>query len=137
MLSMVFILAFGIITSSAKDEPYKCPCNCIDLVAKSVDEVLEISYCDFNGKWEAPEELKNQLEEFQNWCTSSVKPGKSKSPEKIGLMLETIYLAIVGDSEEIDGETVEISEPAPDCAVEALLNLQNLLLYGCPKQIIE
>jgi len=137
MLSMVFILAFGINTSSAKDEPYKCPCNCIDLVERSVDDVLEISYCDFNGKWEAPEDLINQLEDLKNWCNTSLKPVKSKSPEKIELMLETIYLAIVGESTEIEGETVEISEPAPDCAVEALLNLQNLLLYGCPKQIIE
>ena len=137
MLSMVFILAFGINTGAAKDEPYKCICNCTELVSKSVDAVLEISNCDFYGQWKAPEDLIDQLENLQNWCTNSRKPVKSKSPDLIDDMLETIYLTIMGESYEVNGKTEVISEPAPDCAIEALLNLQNLLLYGCPTQVIE
>ncbi len=137
MLIMVFILAFEINTCPAKEKPYRCPCDCIDLVADAVDVIMATSFCDLYGRWEAPDELKDQLENLQNWCSAENKPLKSNATEMVEDMLETIHKTIVGESHTLNGKTVVVKEPAPDCAIEALLNLQSLLLYGCPKQIIE
>ncbi len=136
MLVILFVIAFGIDTNNAKDKSYRCPCECIELLTGAYDAIMEVSYCDFQGVWEAPQGLKDQFEDLQNWCSKRNKPLKSKTPEIIEEMLETINKAIVGESQTINGKTIVINDPAPDCAIEALLNLQNLLLYGCPVQII-
>lgn len=137
MLVMVFIMAFETNTSSAKDKSYRCPCDCIDLIAEAVNAIMLISYCDLSGVWEAPHDLEGQLENLQNWCSKKNKPLKSNASELVEEMLETIHITIVGKSHTLNGKTVVVSEPAPDCAIEELLNLQNLLLYGSPKQVIE
>ena len=137
MLVMVFIPALEINTSIAKNKSYKCPCECIESVSEAVDEVMASSHCDLCGVWEAPNDLEDQFENLQSWCNSTDRPSKVKAPDIIEEMLETIHKTIVGESKTTNGETTVITEPAPDCAIEALLNLQTLLLYGCPKQTIK
>lgn len=137
MLVVVFIPALEISTSIVKNKSYKCPCECIESVADAIDKVMATTQCDLCSVWEAPRDLEDQFENLQNWCNSTDKPSKAKTPEIIEEMLETIHKTIVGESQTINGETIVITVPAPDCAIEALLNLQTLLLYGCPKQTVK
>ena len=76
---MVFIMAFEINTTIAKDKPCKCPCDCIELALDAVNEVMAINYCDLCGLWEVPEKLKDQLGNLQNFCGTLNKHPKLKA----------------------------------------------------------
>jgi len=137
MLTMVFVLAFGIDTINAQDKHCQCPCDCIKLVEDAVKAVMETSYCDLYGFWKIPDDLDVHLKKLQNWCETVDVSLKSDFPDSVDDMLETIHYAIEGKSYTLNDVTFVVQEPAPDCAIEALLHLQTLLLYGCPVQIIE
>ena len=135
---MVFVLTIGINTTKSKEKPSDCPCDCTELLADAVNDVLTISNCDLYGLWEAPEALNDDLKKLKNCCETLNKSFKSEFPDIVDGMLETIHKAIEGESYTSDaGATIIVTGPAPDCAMEALLNLQTLLVYGCPVQIIE
>ena len=137
MLVVVFIMAFEINTSAVKDKPYKCPCECIGLVEDAVNDVLTSSSCDFYSFWEVPKNLEDQLDDLKKACQKSNKRDKEKTSEIVEEMLETINISIVGESQILNGKTTVVNEPAPDCAIKALLNLQSVLLYGCSVQLFE
>ena len=134
---MVFVLALGINTAKSKEKTSECPCDCLNLLSEAVEAVKTSASCDLYGFWEAPENLTKQLENIQDWCTEKNKPLKGKTNGNFEELLEAIREAIEGKSNKLDDGTVVVLEPAPDCAMEALLNLQTLLLYGCPVQVIE
>ena len=134
---MVFVLAFGMNTAKSKEKIAECPCDCLNLLSEAVEAVVSSTSCDLYGFWEAPEDLMKQLENIQLLCTEKNKPSGSKTNGNFDEVLETIREIIKGKSNTMDDGTVVVLEPAPDCAMEALLNLQTLLLYGCPVQVIE
>jgi hypothetical protein len=124
-----FAIFFGMNTSLAQEEP----CNCIDEISAAVENVMATSGCDEATLWEAPKALKVHLAKLQNWCGVQNKPLKSKIPNIVEGMLETIQDAYAGEffTDPISGEVIVIQEPAPECALEALAALEIILLNGC------
>lgn len=127
-LVVMFVLAVGINKSVAQAEP----CPCIDDIASAVDAVMQTSGCE-ETLWEAPHALEVHLAKLQNWCSAEpTKPLKSKELNIVEAMLETIQDAYEGESIPVlDGEPIWIHIPAPDCALEALTALEDVLVNGC------
>jgi|GEM_PF-6366947 len=128
-LSLVmFTMFFGMNISTAQVGP----CSCIDEITVAVDNVMATTGCDEGLLWEAPNALKVHLEKLQNWCGDQNKPLKSKVPNIVEGMLETIQDAYEGETftDPLTGEVFVIHYPAPECALEALGALEDILL-GC------
>lgn len=108
-------------------------CGCIDEISAAVDEVMATSGCDDGMMWEAPHALEVHLAKLENWCGPKNKPLKSKVPNIVEGMLETIEEAIEGEMyvNPLTGEEIWTEMPAPGCAMEKLSALQSLLENGC------
>jgi len=135
-LSLLTLLVFllGTNVSFAQEEPCDCACDCIGAIEEAVTEVMSTSGCDEDLLWEAPHALEVHLKKLQNWCGPKDKPLKSKVPNIVQGMLETIEDAYAGESylDPITGLSVVVHVPAPDCALPALGALEDLLELGCP-----
>jgi hypothetical protein len=125
---LMFTMFFGMNISTAQEGP----CSCIDEIVVAVDNVMATTGCDEALLWEAPYALKVHLEKLQNWCGDQNKPLKSKIPNIVEGMLETIQDAYAGEyfTDILTGELWVISYPAPECAWEALAALEDILM-GC------
>ena len=129
LILLLFAIFFGMSTGLAQTEP----CNCINEISAAVENVMATSGCDEEMLWEAPKSLKVHLAMLQNWCGEKKKPLKSKIPNIVNGMLETIQDAYNGEfsTDPLTGEVIVIQLPAPDCALEALTALESILLNGC------
>ena len=128
-LIVMFALFIGVNNTSAQ-------CECIGDIETAVADVMATSFCDDDGLWEAPHALEVHLKKLQNWCGDKKKPLKSKVPNIVEGMLETIDEAFAGEGYPNPlnpDETIWIHIPAPPCATGALTTLQGLLLNGCPE----
>lgn len=123
---LMLTMFFGVNISTAQAES----CNSIVEIEAAVAAVMETSGCDDAMLWEAPNALNVHLAKLQNWCGNQRKPLKSKVPNIVQGMLETIQDAYEGEyfTDPISGELVVVQMPAPDCALEALGQLEELLL---------
>ena len=131
--SLSFLVLLVFLMGANQIKAQEDVCACIDEVSAAVDAVMANSGCDTDGLWEAPHALEVHLKKLQNWCGPQDKPLKSKVPNIVEGMLETIQEAIDGEyiEDPLTGEVIWIQVPAPDCALDALSNLESLLMYGC------
>ena len=111
----------------------KAQCECIDDIATAVEAVMATDACDADMLWEAPHSLEVHLKKLQNWCGDMNKPLKSKVPNIVEGMLETIQEAYEGEIyvDPLTGTEIVVHVPAPECAIPALQALENLLM-ACP-----
>ena len=129
LILVSFAIFFGMNTALAQEEP----CICIDEISAAVENVMATSGCDEAMSWGAPKALQVHLAKLQNWCGAQNKPLKSKIPNIVEGMLETIQDAYVGEffTDPLSGDVSVVQEPAPECALEALAALESILLNGC------
>ncbi|WP_340113929.1 hypothetical protein [Maribellus mangrovi] len=126
MLVVAFSLMIGLGNAKAQ-------CECIDDIATAVEEVMATDACDAEMMWEAPHALEVHLKKLQNWCGDQHKPLKSKVPNIVAGMLETIQDAYEGEVyvDPLTGMEIVVHIPAPECAIPALQALEDLLT-ACP-----
>lgn len=131
--SLGFLMMFVLMMGTSKIHAQEDPCVCVAEIETAVGAVMATSGCDADMLWEAPHALEVHLKKLQNWCGAQEKPLKSKVPNIVEGMLETIEDAIAGESfvDPLSGETIWLNLPAPECALEALNSLQWVLENGC------